>query len=127
MKYCMMCGTEYLDHVAFCADDGEPLVDQATFDSLRTEPLSGPLRVLRQLEGPFHAHMVQHILQREGIPFALHTNVDTAYSKIFLPSRGWGMVLVLDRDLERADTVVRAVMEARMTLDPDAEDEAAEE
>ena len=114
MKYCLLCGTEYVDHVVTCAEDGEPLVDQETFESLRTEPLSGPLRILRKLEGPFHAHVVEDVLKTEGIPFVIRSNVDTAYSKIFLPSQGWGIALVLDKDLERADELVRSVMEAKM-------------
>ena len=123
MKYCLLCGTEYLDHVTFCAEDGEPLVDSATFESLKKEPLSGPMRVLRQLEGPFHGH-ITHVLETEGIPFSLRSNVDTAYSKIFLPSRGWGVVLVLDKDLNRADEAVRAVMEAAFSEEEPAEEEA---
>lgn len=117
MKYCLLCGTEYLDHVTFCTEDGEPLVDSETYNSLKKEPLEGPMRVLRQLEGPFHGHMVTHVLDEEGIPYALRSNVDTAYSKIFLPSRGWGVVLVLDADLERADAAVRAVMETKFETD----------
>ena len=124
MKYCLLCGTEYLDHVTFCAEDGEPLVDSTTYDSLKKEPLSGPMRVLRQLEGPFHGHMVTHVLEREGIPFSLRSNVDTAYSKIFLPSRGWGVVMVLDSDLDRADQAVRAVMEAKFSDEEPGEDAA---
>lgn len=114
MKYCLLCGTEYVDHVVTCAEDGEPLVDQETFESLRTEPLSGPLRILRKLEGPFHSHVVEDVLKTEGIPYVIRSNVDTAYSKIFLPSQGWGIALVLDKDLQRADELVRSVMEAKL-------------
>ncbi len=114
MKYCLLCDTEYLDHVTHCADDGEPLVDQETFERLRasTEPLAGPLRVLRVLEGPFHAHTVRDVLEQEGIPHSIHSHVDTAYSRIFLPGKGWGTALVLAQDFDRADTAVRQVMEA---------------
>jgi len=114
MKYCLLCGTEYVDHVVTCAEDGEPLVDQETYESLRAEPLSGPLRILRKLEGPFHAHVVEDVLKTEAIPFVIRSNVDTAYSKIFIPSQGWGIALVLDKDLKRADELVRAVMEAKL-------------
>jgi hypothetical protein len=123
MKYCLLCGTEYLDHVTFCAEDGEPLVDEETFASLKKEPLSGPLRVLRQLEGPFHADVVKDVLQTEGIAHTIRCNEDTAYSGIFQPSRGWGVALVLAADLERADEVVRNVMEAAFSdNDPETED-----
>lgn len=125
MKYCLLCGTEYLDHVDVCADDGEPLVDAATVDSLKETPLSGPLRVLRILEGPFHAHVVKDVLVTEEIPHAIHGNVDTAYGRTFLPGRGWGLALVLQKDVERADEAVRKVMEATLEdsqslEDPDA-------
>lgn len=123
MKYCLLCGTEYLDHVTFCAEDGEPLVDEATFESLKTEPLAGPLRVLRQLEGPFHAHLVKDVLVKEGIAHTIRSNEDTAYSKIFQPSRGWGVALVLAKDLERADELVRSVMEAAFSTDSSTDPE----
>ena len=111
MKYCLLCNTEYLDEIDLCADDGETLVDAATYEQLRNQPLRGPLRVLRHLEGQFHAHVVRDVLEKEGIPFTIRTNVDTAYSKIFVPAKGWGMALVLADDVERADKAVRAVME----------------
>ena len=40
--------------------------------------------------------------------------MDSAYSRIFLPGKGWGVALVLERDVERAHEVVREVMEARL-------------
>ncbi len=116
MKYCLLCDTEYLDHVTHCADDGEPLVDQAAYEDLRapTQPISGPLRVLRVLEGPFHADTVRDVLEKEEIPHMIQSNVDTAYGRTFLPGRGWGAALVLVQDFERADGAVRRVMEALM-------------
>ena len=114
MKYCLLCEAEYLDHVTVCADDGEPLVDRETYDGLKAsdQPLSGPLRVLRVLEGPFHAHVVQDVLEKESIPFTIRSNVDTAYSRIFTPGRGWGVALVLANDHDRADKALTAVMES---------------
>lgn len=114
MKYCLLCDTEYLDHVSHCAEDGELLVDRETFERMRagTPPLSGPLRVLRVLEGPFHAHTVRDVLEREKIPHSIQSNVDTAYSRIFLPGKGWGAALVLAQDFDRADEAVSRVMEA---------------
>ncbi len=114
MKYCLLCGTEYLDHVDVCADDGEPLVDASAVEEIKNSPLSGPLRVLRTLEGPFHAHMVKDVLEKEEIPHAIHGNVDTAYGRTFLPGRGWGLAMVLEGDVERADAAVRKMMEATL-------------
>jgi len=114
MKYCLLCGTEYLDHVTHCADDGEPLVPAEEVEQIKSKPLSGPLRVLRNLEGPVHAHVVGDVLEVEGIPHTIRSNVDSAYSRIFLPGKGWGVALVLEKDMERADAAVRAVMEARL-------------
>jgi len=114
MKYCLLCGTEYLDHVTHCAEDGEPLVGEEDYERIKNEPLSGPLKVLRQLEGPVHAHVVRDILETENIPHTIRSNVDSAYSRIFLPGKGWGVALVLERDVERADELVRAAMEARL-------------
>ncbi len=111
MKYCLLCDTEYLDHVNVCAEDGEPLVDRDTYDQLHTEPLSGPLRVLRVLEGPFHADVVRDVLEKEHIPHAVRSRESSAFSRIYMPSKGWGMVLVLASDFDRADAAVRAVME----------------
>lgn len=120
MKYCLLCGTEYLDHVTHCAEDGEPLVSKDDYEDIHQEQtLSGPLRVLRQLEGPVHAMVVGDILEKEGIPHTIRSNVDSAYSRIFLPGKGWGVALVLEEDVERADELVRAVMEARLELPED--------
>jgi hypothetical protein len=114
MKYCLLCDTEYLDHVTVCAEDGEPLVERDTYDRVRKtdDQLSGPLRVLRVLEGPFHADTVRDVLETEQIPHAIHSNVDTAYGRIFMPGKGWGEALVLAADYDRADRAVRAVMES---------------
>jgi hypothetical protein len=127
MKYCLLCGTEYLDHVTHCADDGEPLVPAEDFKQIKSEPLTGPMRVLRNLEGPVHAHVVRDVLETEGIPHSIRSNVDSAYSRIFLPGKGWGVALVLEKDVERADAAVRAVMEARLEVPGDNATEDASE
>ncbi len=114
MKYCLLCDTEYLDHVTVCADDGEPLAGRDAYESMSQadNQLSGPLRVLRVLEGPFHGDTVRDVLETEQIPHTIHSNVDTAYGPIFTPGRGWGAALVLATDFDRADQAVRAVMES---------------
>ena len=129
MKYCLLCDTEYLDHVTVCAEDGEPLVEREAFESMRAAkgPLTGPMRVLRVLEGPFHAHTVRDVLETEQIPHAIHSNVDTAYARIFMPGKGWGTALVLAADFYRADEAVRRVMESLLEGNGNGDTEPAGE
>jgi hypothetical protein len=46
------------------------------------------------VESRFEGDRVSQALNEAGIPFLLKSFLDTAYNGLYIPQKGWGMVLV---------------------------------
>ena len=64
------------------------------------------------LDGPVQGKLVEQILEQEGIPFLLQSHRDTAYDGLFIPTRGWGMVITREQDAAQARETIEAVLAA---------------
>jgi hypothetical protein len=70
-------------------------------------------------ESRFEADILCDALQREGIVAACRRHEETAYDGIFVPQRGWGAILVPLLQRERAEEIVREVLETYGKGPPD--------
>ena len=61
------------------------------------------------LENRFEGDRVSQSLQAEEIPFMIKSFLDTAYDGLYVPQKGWGMVLVPQTFLEDAERIISEV------------------
>ncbi len=61
------------------------------------------------VENRFEGDRISQSLQDAGIPFLVKSFLDTAYNGLYVPQKGWGMVLVPETFLDKAETVIAEV------------------
>ncbi len=72
------------------------------------------------VENRFEGDRISQALQEAGIPFLIKSFLDTAYDGLYIPQKGWGVVLVSEKD--RADAE-RLIGEVKKTFIKEEEDE----
>ncbi len=132
MKYCLTCNTEYFDSIEQCADCGEDLVSEEEYQLTKRreqEVLQEEAEFERifVLENPFEADVVSESLRQEGIDFIITRYEETAYNGIFIPQKGWGVLGVYPRDIDRAKSIIEDVISSREAGENSQSINAAEE
>ena len=61
------------------------------------------------VENRFEGDRITQSLQGCGIPFMIKSFLDTAYDGLYVPQKGWGMVLVPAAYLDEAERIVSEV------------------
>jgi hypothetical protein len=61
------------------------------------------------LENRFEADLVSDALDQEGIDFVIKTFEDSAYDGLWVQTKGWGLLLVEEGDVDRARSIVADV------------------
>jgi hypothetical protein len=61
------------------------------------------------VENRFEGDRISQSLQDAGIPFMVKSFLDTAYNGLYVPQKGWGMVLVPETFVDEAEKVVAEV------------------
>jgi len=69
------------------------------------------------LSNRFEADMITEALRREGIPVLLRSFVETPYSGLFVPQKGWGRIMVPE---ELADRARRIISQFAGEIEPEA-------
>ena len=64
------------------------------------------------VENRFEGDRISHSLQEAEIPFMIKSFLDTAYDGLYVPQKGWGMVLVPEAFVEDAKKVISEVKES---------------
>ena len=75
------------------------------------------------VENRFEGDRISQALQEAGIPFLIKSFLDTAYDGLYIPQKGWGVVLVSEED--RAETE-RLIGEVKKTFIKEEEDETGQ-
>lgn len=133
--FCPVCGAEYEPGITQCADDGAELVERLTpensFDSsdARFVPL-------HNIGSPAEAEMVVDILRQNDIRAAVQSGGADAFSPLLSTVSPGAVVLVDERDFDRANEIYNSffgkdttpLTGATMAEDAEfaAEDESAE-
>lgn len=61
------------------------------------------------IENRFEGDRVSQALNEAGIPFIMKSYLDTAYNGLYIPQKGWGLILVPKDLREEAEKVVSEV------------------
>ena len=61
------------------------------------------------VENRFEGDRISQSLQEAGIPFMVKSFLDTAYNGLYIPQKGWGMVLVPETYVEEAESIISEV------------------
>ena len=109
MKFCPTCFTEYRDNIAICSDCGASLVGPAEQDKIRLareQETAEEFVPLQTADDRFAADVMRDALEKEGVPVLVRSFADTSFDGIFIPQKGWGMILVPAEFYERARQIV---------------------
>jgi len=75
----------------------------------------------------FEADLLMTALEQEGIPAILRSFEETPYDGLFVPQKGWGLILVPEDQLEEASRLIEEILRdlesRRLYQDPDQVDE----
>ena len=61
------------------------------------------------IESRFEGDRVSQALEEAGISFLIKSFLDTAYDGLYIPQKGWGMVLVPEKFKDEAEEVILEV------------------
>lgn len=110
MKYCTKCETEYRDDVATCADCGAALVGPEVWEQVRRSrqrEAAEEFVPVRTVDDQFAAEVIRDALEKEGIPVMLRSFSDTSFDGIYIPQKGWGMILVPGEFRQQAENIIK--------------------
>jgi hypothetical protein len=72
------------------------------------------------IENRFEGDRISHVLQEAGIPFLIKSFLDTAYDGLYIPQKGWGIIMVSEKNREEAE---KLISEVKKTFEEEEEDE----
>lgn len=75
------------------------------------------------IENRFEGDRISQALQEAGIPFLIKSFLDTAYDGLYILQKGWGIVMVSEKDKEAAE---RLMIEVKKTFKKEEEDETGQ-
>jgi len=106
--FCPECEAEYEPGVTHCPDDGSALVDRLTAENAVHDPSEARLVQLYKLGSPAEAEMVNDILRNNGIRSIVKSGGSDAFSPLLSATSEGAVILVDERDLDRAQEIYSA-------------------
>lgn len=61
------------------------------------------------VENRFEGDRISQVLREAEIPFMIRSFLDTAYDGLYIPQKGWGMVMVPEDRLSEAERIIQEV------------------
>jgi hypothetical protein len=61
------------------------------------------------VENRFEGDRISQALREAGIPFLIKSFLDTAYDGLYIPQKGWGVVMVPKENTEEAKRLISEV------------------
>jgi hypothetical protein len=126
--FCPVCESEYEAGVTQCPDDDTELVERLTPENTVRDHSDARFVPLHNVGSPAEAEMVNDILTQNGIRSAVQSGGMDAFSPLLSTTSPGAMVLVDERDLDRAQEIYNAFFGndttplTGTTLDEDAEE-----
>ena len=130
--FCPVCESEYEAGVTHCPDDNTELVERLTPENTLRDHSDARFVPLHNVGSPAEAEMVNDILVQNGIRSAVQSGSMDAFSPLLSTTSPGAMVLVDERDFDRAMEIYNAYFGSDTTpltgttIDEDAEEEKDE-
>jgi hypothetical protein len=131
--FCPVCESEYEAGITSCPDDGSELVERLTPENMAQDHSEARFVPLHNIGSPAEAEMVNDILTQNGIRSAVQSGGMDAFSPLLSTTAPGAVVLVDERDYDRAMELYNAFFGSDTTpltgttLEEDEEVEAEEE
>jgi hypothetical protein len=103
--FCPVCEAEYEAGITRCPDDDSTLVSQLTPANAVHDSSEARYFVLHHLGSPAEAEMVNEILVNNGIRSVVKSGGADAFSPLLSATAEGAVILVDERDLDRAQDV----------------------
>ena len=112
MKYCPGCGGEFFDTIETCSDCNESLLDEQEWRKIVAERKIEDQEIfvkVKTVENEFEADIIRDALEKEDIPVLVRNFHDTSFNGLFIPQKGWGIILVPEEYREDAKNILEAI------------------
>ena len=103
--FCPVCESEYEEGITSCPDDGSELVGRLTAENTERDHSEARFVPLHNIGSPAEAEMVVDILQQNEIRAAVQSGGADALSPLLSTTSPGALVLVDERDLDRASEI----------------------
>src|ERR671921_801113 len=113
--FCPVCESEYEAGIDVCPDDGTALVERLTPENTEKDHSEARFVPLHNIGSPAEAEMVHDILTQNGIRAAVQSGGMDAFSPLLSTSAPGALVLVDERDLDRAQEIYASFFGADTT------------
>ena len=100
--FCPVCESEYEEGITRCPDDDAELVERLTPENTAHDSSEARFVPLHNIGSPAEAEMVHDILTQNGVRSAVQSGGMDAFSPLLSTTSPGAVVLVDERDLERA-------------------------
>ncbi len=100
--FCPVCESEYEEGITRCPDDDTELVESLTPENTLRDHSEARFVPLHNVGSPAEAEMVQDILMQNGVRAAVQSGGSDAFSPLLSTSAPGALVLVDERDFDRA-------------------------
>jgi putative signal transducing protein len=113
--FCPLCEAEYEAGITICPDDETQLVDHLTAENLVHDPSEARFLQMYKLGSPAEAEMVNDILRNNGIRSIVKSGGADAFSPLLSATSEGAVILVDERDFDRAQEIYSAFFGADTT------------
>ena len=128
--FCPVCESEYEAGIVECPDDGTALVERLTPENTAKDHSEARFVPLHNIGSPAEAEMVHDILSQNGIRAAVQSGGMDAFSPLLSTTAPGALVLVDERDFDRAQELYNSFFgrdTTPLTGTTDEEEEEARE
>ena len=113
--FCPVCEAEYEAGISRCADDDAELVERLTPENTLHDNSEASFVPLHNVGSPAEAEMVTDILTQNGVRAAVQSGGSDQLSPLLSTTAPGALVLVDERDLERAQEIYDSIFEGDTT------------
>jgi hypothetical protein len=103
--FCPVCEAEYEKGITRCNDDGSELVERLTPENTLRDHSEARFVTLHNGGSPAEAEMVTDILTQNGVRAVVQSGGSDAFSPLLSAASPGALVLVDERDLDRAQEI----------------------
>lgn len=106
--FCPVCEAEYEPGISRCPDDDTELVDKLTSENALHDPSEARFVPLHTFGSPAEAEMVNDIFQNSGVRSVVKSGGADALSPLLSATSEGAIILVDERDFDRANEIYLA-------------------